>query len=368
MLAEPLLHAAHRVALKLELVLQPLGPDALLAQRALFPAVLRTLIATDVDELRGKEFEHLGEDVLQKLERRLLARAEDLFADAPAPAHLVALALAAQPRIGGERCDGMPRKLDFGNHRDIAVGGVFHDLADLLLRVIAAVRRLVILARGVMVADERLPAHRSHARQLGVFFDLDTPALIVGQVPVELVELVHGEDVDILLDLVHRPEMTAGIEHAPAVGEIGFVADRHGGHDAFAVDNQLAQALQAVEDALRRSAAHLDARRSHGERIGLGLQRAVHRQTDVALGGGFHHPSDDRRDLPGENPGRAAQFGILADADHGRRGYGERPRAGCHREGFGNDVDLGSRPEGRARQTDGAQRKKESLHIDSGYG
>lgn len=74
------------------------------------------------------------------------------------------------------------------------------------------------------------------------------------------------------------------------MGEIGFVADRHGGHDAFAVDDQLAQALQAVEDALRRSAAHLDARRSHGERIGLGLQRAVHRQTDVALGGGFHHP------------------------------------------------------------------------------
>ena len=57
--------------------------------------------------------------------------------------------------------------LFFGNHRDIAVGGVFHDLADLLLRVIAAVRRLVILARGVMVADERLPAHRSHSRQLG---------------------------------------------------------------------------------------------------------------------------------------------------------------------------------------------------------
>ena len=219
-----------------------------------------------------------------------------------------------------------------------------------------------------MVADERLPAHRSHARQLGVFFDLDTPALIVGQVPVELVELVYGEDVDILLDLVHRPEMTAGIEHAPAVGEIGFVADRHGGHDAFAVDDQLAQALQAVEDALRRSAAHLDARRSHGERIGLGLQRAVHRQADVTPGGGLHHPSDDGRDLPGENPGRAAQFGILADADHSRCGYGESPRAGRYREGFGNDAGLGSRPEGCARQTDGAQRKKESLHIDSGYG
>jgi len=76
--------------------------------------------------------------------------------------------------------------------------GVFHGLQSL--------RQLVIDGEGVVPAvtgsDKPYFAHRGG----------------VGQVPVELVELVHGEDVDILLDLVHRPEMTAGIEHAPAVG------------------------------------------------------------------------------------------------------------------------------------------------------
>ena len=178
--------------------------------------------------------------------------------------------------------------------------------------------------------------------------------------PVELVEFVHGEDVDILFDLVYRPEVAAGIEHAPAVSEIGFVLNRYGGQHALAVDDQLAQALQAVEHTLRCTAVHLDTRRSHRKFISLGFQRAVHRQADVARGGSLHN-------VFGKNPGRTAQFGIFPDADLRRRGYGKSSLAGLHREGFGNDIGLGSHSEGRARQTDGAQRQKEFFHLHSGY-
>ena len=90
--------------------------------------------------------------------------------------------------------------------------------------------------------------------------------------PVELVDLVHGKNIEHVLDLVDGEDVASHVEHKAAICEIGFVADRHGGHDAFAVDDQLAQALQAVEDALRRSAAHLDARRSHGQHLTQGLE------------------------------------------------------------------------------------------------
>ncbi len=282
--------------------------------------------------------------------------------------HLVILAAAAEPRVGGQRPDRVAGHFDFGNHLDMAFGGVAHDLANLFLRIIPAVGNPVVFGRSTQIAHERLLADGALACQVGIFLDLDTPALVVGQMEVEPVEFMHGQNVDEGLHILHGHEMPADVEHRAAIAEIGFVLHRHGRNRPLAFDHQLAQALQTVEHPFRRTAAHVGARRRHGERIGLGLQRAVHRQADVTPGGGLHHPSDDGRDLPGENPGRAAQFGILADADHSRCGYGESPRAGRYREGFGNDAGLGSRPEGCARQTDGAQRKKESLHIDSGSG
>lgn len=90
----------------------------------------------------------------------------------------------------------MAGKLDLGNDVYAALGGIGHHLADFVLRVVAAVGRAVVFVRGFVMADQRLPALRTDARQFGIAPDLDAPPLVVGQVPVEGVELVQRHDVD----------------------------------------------------------------------------------------------------------------------------------------------------------------------------
>ena len=195
-----------------------------------------------------------------------------------------------------------------------------HDLADLFLGVESPVGRSVVFGRIGVVAHDRLPAHRPDAGQFGVFLDFDAPALIFGQVPVETVHLVQGEDVDEFFDLVRGPEVAAGVEHASAVPEERTVFHRHGGQDPAAVHDELTQALQAVEYALRRASADRDARRRDFEHIRFGGQRIVCRQVDGTSGGTFHAASEHRFDGFGEEFGDVPQPGVTARADHGRGG------------------------------------------------
>ena len=71
--------------------------------------------------------------------------------------------------------------------------GVADDLADLLLRVELAVGFAVVNALFVLVvaSDERFRTPGPDLGEQRIFFDLDPPALIVGQMPVEFVDLVQ---------------------------------------------------------------------------------------------------------------------------------------------------------------------------------
>lgn len=113
----------------------------------------------------------------------------------------------------------------------MALCGVADDLADLLLRVEPAVGFAVVNALFVLVvaSDERFRTPGPDLGEQRIFFDLDPPALIVGQMPVEFVDLVQREDVDVGLHVLDREEMAADVEHRPAVGERGLVADDAGG-------------------------------------------------------------------------------------------------------------------------------------------
>ncbi len=62
-------------------------------------------------------------------------------------------------------------------------------------------------------------------RQLGIGVDLDTPGLVVGQMPVEPVELVPGEDLQEPLDLGGPVELPGDIEMDAAPAERRLVAD-----------------------------------------------------------------------------------------------------------------------------------------------
>jgi hypothetical protein len=64
----------------------------------------------------------------------------------------------------------------------------------------------------------------------GILLDLDAPALVIGEMPVQRVHLVKGHPVDELFHVFHGLEVTRRIQHEPAPGETGRIRDRDHGH------------------------------------------------------------------------------------------------------------------------------------------
>src|SRR5439155_13798283 len=96
---------------------------------------------------------------------------------------------------------------------------------------------------------------------LRVLLDLDAPALVLGEMPVEDVELVEREEIEVFENELLRHEVAADIEMAPAPTEARTVFDLDGrdsprrSSDRRAAEDlgcqQLPQRLRAVADAGR---------------------------------------------------------------------------------------------------------------------
>ena len=169
--------------------------------------------------------------------------------------------------------------------------------------------------------------------QLRILLDLHPPALVVGQVPVQGVELVQGHLVDDLLDLVHAPEMARRVEHEATPAEARCVLDAHGRQrDRLGVveAGQLQQGHGAVEQAGGVTGAHVHAIRGHFQKIGLGAglgARRIDGETDraVRLGAGLGQPRFDAATL--RQQGRE-----LAGDGAGLLVLGQQRRVGAERE------------------------------------
>ena len=94
----------------------------------------------------------------------------------------------------------MSRKLYLGNDRDETIRRVFNDILHLLLSIEASVL-------GTLAID----ALRADLGQFRILLDLDTPSLVVGQVPMHAVDLEQGQYIQLLLDILYRDEMAAGV-------------------------------------------------------------------------------------------------------------------------------------------------------------
>ena len=144
------LHAVDKPALQRLLIGQSLALHQRLAVGALLPRLLRALIAADVDVVTGEDVHHLIEYLFEEVEGLLLGTI-DLVEHVEVVAHHVLLAQSArQLRIGSQCSRGMTGHLHFGNDGDKAVGRIGHNLAQLLLGVVAALL-LVVVASGIVV-------------------------------------------------------------------------------------------------------------------------------------------------------------------------------------------------------------------------
>lgn len=95
--------------------------------------------------------------------------------------YFVSLSAASQSRICGQRPEHVPGHVDLGNHLDIALCGVGHDVADVVLGVETSVGSSVVAVTAfvgfVVSSDDGLFAYGPDLCQEGIPFDLDAPSL-----------------------------------------------------------------------------------------------------------------------------------------------------------------------------------------------
>ncbi len=125
----------------------------------------------------------------------------------------------AEAGIGGDGGHHVPGHVDLRQHRHVALGGVGDDLAQVVRRVVAAVGLPVPRGRVAVVADGRLTAPRPHFGEAGVLGDRHPPALVVGQVEVEHIELVGGDEVEQPQEKALRHEVAGDVEVDAAPGK-----------------------------------------------------------------------------------------------------------------------------------------------------
>ena len=185
------------------------------------------LVTADVDPRAGGQLHQFGHDILDELVGALLADAQRGEPDLDALVERRSLAVAGQLRVGGERRIGMAGQIDLRHDGHVPARRVGDDLAVVVLRVVATASA-VCLGQAAVLSQAR-PA-----------LDLDAPALVVGEVQVQDVELEQGHVVDVALHVVDAEEVARDVEHRAAVGEARVVGDRRrrdrpfgrGGHRA----------------------------------------------------------------------------------------------------------------------------------------
>ena len=217
--AEDGLDAADEVALQLLDVHEPFAPHPRPALGAPLPVRLVGLVSADVDELRREQREGLCEDVLDHGERPVVSRAVDVGGAA-------GRRVAPQLPHDLQDCRRMAGHLDLRHHRDAARGGERDDLPDVVLRVAAPVGQLRVLP------------------------DLEPPALVVHEVPVEAVQLVPRQRIQERADLLLGKEVPGAVQQHPSPREPGLVPDVQAGQlrGVRVQGQQLREALQAVEE------------------------------------------------------------------------------------------------------------------------
>src|SRR5690606_1128538 len=99
----------------------------------------------------------------------------------------------------------MAGKLNLWNDGYITIFGISYHVSDLLLRIKTTMRIRIYIVPRLEVCT--CPPG-THLRQSGIFLYLYTPAMIFSQMPVEHIQLVHGEVVDKFFDIFQDRKST----------------------------------------------------------------------------------------------------------------------------------------------------------------
>ena len=295
LLSEELLDAGHHVALQIVLsrvflvVFQAQLLDLSLAGGALAPTHLRALVATDMDHLRGEELNDLLEYTLQQVEDLVVTCAEHLVRDTPTRPHLIRTTRATQLGICRQSRHHMTRQVDLGNNLDGICRSVLNNLANLILGIESTVRNTVIGTP--ILANYGVLTHRTNLGQLGEALDLNAPALIVSEVPMQAVELMNSHNVDICLHLLNREEMARNIEVHTTITKTGCVSYFEARQRPILIGSQLLtinlggqqllDSLDSVVETSELARTYLNTLATDRQAVALRLNRCIDHKTET---------------------------------------------------------------------------------------
>ena len=198
--------------------------DACLTFGALLPLCLGTLVTSYMNVLRREYFDYLAQDIFYELEGRVVAGAEHIVRYSPHLPHFVRAACATIFGICGKCSLHMSGKVNLRNYRYMAICSVLYNLAALFLSVEERTVVLAVILAAVAPYDG-LIALCCNGCELWVLLYFDTPALVVGYVPVEAVEVMQRKHVDEAFDRVHGEEVARYVKVCAAVRESWIVGN-----------------------------------------------------------------------------------------------------------------------------------------------
>ncbi len=199
MLLKDRLQFTVEVRLQRVAVRQPVVAHKLLNGRVRFPLGVIHLVTADMQIRIGEDRRQFANHRVSKGVGCLFCGIQHRLQHAPVALHCVWPRGAHQLRIGYGNRRGVARHVDLRHHADTALGGVAHHLTHLFRRVEQPVA--------------------GKLRQLRIALRAETPALVVGQVPVQDVELRRGHAVDLTFDIRQRDKVTRRVEQQPTPRE-----------------------------------------------------------------------------------------------------------------------------------------------------
>ena len=279
-LAQKIGHLPHKPALQGLLgrlglgVAQAQSVNAGLAFGALVPPHLGALIATDVNILIGEEGHNLLQHILGELHRLVVTHTQQVLRHTPDGPHLIGATRTSQLGVGSQCSHHMAGHINLRDDVDVSLGSVGHHLPNLLLRVETPLSIGHTVPHARIATNNRLTAGGCHRGQQGVLLNLNTPTLVIGQVPMKSVHIVQGEHINVFLHKLHPIEVARHIEVQTSVAKQGFIAHLHSRqlHAPKLTHGQgLTQSLDTIEEPIARSTHNLHSLRAHPQSVALGV-------------------------------------------------------------------------------------------------
>ena len=215
------------------MVFKPIFPHERANARAVLPLLAGYLISADVKERIGKQRGHLADECVQKLISGFARRVHGRIEHAPVAFDLIRPGRTGKLRIAQQPTGGVAGNIELGHHANAAVARVRDHIANLLLRVVKTIGAELLQLRKTLA--------------------LDAKTLVVGEVPMEDVQLHGRHAVQIALDHFDGHPVPRDIQMQAAPGKARMILNVDNRRfEAFRDrDKQLSKCFQASQHAQR---------------------------------------------------------------------------------------------------------------------